>query len=119
MKVAGLAVVKEGQYVIDVCAAPGGKALHLAELLNGTGHVEARDLTDRKVRLIEENIERSGLANIRAVCQDATALDEGSFGKADLVLADLPCSGLGVLGRKPDLKYKMNPQMQASLVDLK
>ncbi len=118
MKVADQAGVKEGQYIIDVCAAPGGKALHLAELLNGTGYVEARDLTDSKVRLIEENIERSGLANIGAVCQDATVADEGSFGKADLVLADLPCSGLGVLGRKPDLKYKMNPQMQASLVDL-
>ncbi len=116
MRVAGRAGVKEGQYIIDVCAAPGGKALHLAELLNGTGRVEARDLTDPKVRLIEENIERSGLANIVAVQQDATVTDEGSLGKADIVLADLPCSGLGVLGRKPDLKYKMDPQMQDSLV---
>lgn len=118
MKVAGRAEVQAGQYVIDVCAAPGGKALHLAELLNGTGHVEARDLTALKVSLIEENIERSGLANIEAVQQDATVMDESSFGRADVVLADLPCSGLGVLGKKPDLKYKMNVQMQERLVDL-
>ncbi len=52
---------KDGDYIIDVCAAPGGKAIHLAEMLRGTGHVEARDLTDYKVGLLEENIERSGL----------------------------------------------------------
>ena len=64
MQVAEWAEPKEGDYVIDVCAAPGGKAIHLAEKLSGTGYVEARDLTEYKVALIEENIERSGLDNI-------------------------------------------------------
>lgn len=115
MQVAAWADPKEDDYIIDVCAAPGGKSLHAAELLKGTGHVEARDLTDYKVNLIRENISRSGLKNIEAVRWDATVLDEASVGKADIVIADLPCSGLGVLGRKPDLKYKMTKKAQKEL----
>ena len=90
----------------------------MAELLKGTGFVDARDLTDYKVSLIQENIERSGLQNIKAKQQDATVLDKASVEKADIVIADLPCSGLGVLGKKTDLKYKMTEQMQAELVTL-
>lgn len=118
MLVAHLANPKEGDMVIDVCAAPGGKALHMAELLQGSGHVEARDLTDYKVNLIWENIQRSGMNNIEAVRQDATVFDEKSVEKADVVVADLPCSGLGVLGKKTDLKYKMTEQTQEELVAL-
>lgn len=118
MLVAHLANPQEGDNVIDVCAAPGGKSLHMAELLRGTGHVEARDLTDYKVNLIRENIERSGMKNIEAVRQDATVFDEESVEKADIVVADLPCSGLGVLGKKTDLKYKMTDQTQKDLVAL-
>lgn len=118
MQVAEWAEPGEGDYIIDVCAAPGGKALHLAEKLKGSGHVEARDLTDHKVGLIRENIERSGLSNITAVRRDAAEPDEDSVGKADIVIADLPCSGLGVLGRKPDLKYRMTPGQQEELVKL-
>ena len=118
MLVAHLANPKQGDIVIDVCAAPGGKSLHMAELLRGTGHVEARDLTDYKVNLIWENIERSGMKNIEAVRWDATVLDEASVGKADILVADLPCSGLGVLGKKTDLKYKMTEQTQRELVVL-
>ena len=109
---------KEGAHIIDVCAAPGGKAIHLAEMLRGTGSVEARDLTDYKIGLLEENIERTGLANIRAVKWDATVFDREAEGKADIVMADLPCSGLGVLGKKPDLKYKMTPKKQEELAKL-
>lgn len=118
MLVAHLADPKEGDEIIDVCAAPGGKSLHMAEILNGTGHVEARDLTDYKVGLIEENINRSGMKNISAVRQDATLPDEKSYEKADIVIADLPCSGLGVLGKKTDLKYKMTEETQKELVIL-
>lgn len=105
MLVCEIAAPRENDIVIDVCAAPGGKALHMAEMLQGSGHVEARDLTPYKVGLIQENIERTGLTNIAAVCQDATSYDEESMEKADIVIADLPCSGLGVLGKKTDLKY--------------
>lgn len=116
MLVSHLAAPKEGDSVIDVCASPGGKALHMAELLHGTGHVEARDLTDYKVNLIRENIARSGLTNIDAVRWDATVSDASSVETADIVIADLPCSGLGVLGKKTDLKYKMTKETQTKLV---
>lgn len=118
MLVSELAGPKEGDYVIDVCAAPGGKSLHMAEKLNGSGHVEARDLTEYKVSLIQENIERTGLSNVEAVQQDALIFDEASVGKADIVLADLPCSGLGVLAKKTDLKYKATKEGADSLAKL-
>lgn len=118
MLVAEWAEPKEGDYIIDVCAAPGGKAIHLADKLDGTGQVEARDLTDYKVDMIRENTERTGLENIHAVRQDALVKDEESVEKADIVIADLPCSGLGVLGRKTDLKYKMTEKTQEGLAAL-
>ena len=134
MLVAEIASPEAGAQVIDVCAAPGGKALHTAEKLymaeaqllkdenaqkNRTaGHVEARDLTEGKVELIRENIERTGLTNISAVCRDASVPDRDAEGRADLVIADLPCSGLGVIGKKPDLKYKASPEGIDSLVRL-
>ena len=118
MLVAHIANPKKNDTIIDVCAAPGGKALHMAELLCDTGHVEARDLTDYKVNLIQENILRSGVTNMEAVRWDATVLNEDSIGKADIVIADLPCSGLGVIGKKTDLKYKMTKETQGELVNL-
>lgn len=118
MQAALLAAPKAGDYCIDVCAAPGGKSLHLAELMRGTGFVEARDLTLEKVALIEENIARMGTENIKALQMDATILDEGSIQRADVVLADLPCSGLGVLGKKRDLKYRISREQQKELVIL-
>ena len=99
MEVAEWAAPKENEYIIDVCAAPGGKSLHLADKLAGKGHVEARDLTPYKVDLIRDNIARIGIDNIEAVCQDATVYDEASEKKADILIADLPCSGLGIIGR--------------------
>ena len=116
--VAEQAGIKEGDYILDVCAAPGGKALHAAQILNGTGMVEARDLTEMKVELIRENISRMGLENIRAVQQDATCFDADSEEKADVLIADLPCSGLGVLAKKTDLKYKMNPETETEVAAL-
>ncbi len=118
MQVAEWAEVQKDDYVVDVCAAPGGKALHIAERLSGSGHVEARDLTEYKVGLIRENIIRSGLTNIEVLRWDALQPDERMIGKADIVIADLPCSGLGVLGKKPDLRYKMTREAQKELAAL-
>lgn len=118
IQVAESAEIKEDDYIIDVCAAPGGKALHAAQILNGTGFVEARDLTEYKVSLIRENIWRMGFTNIEAVQQDATIYDEASEAKADVVIADLPCSGLGVLAKKTDLKYKMTPETEKEVAEL-
>lgn len=118
MMVAESAEVKEGDYVIDVCAAPGGKSTHIAEMLKGSGLVEARDLTEYKVGLIRENIERHGLSNMKACVWDATVLNGESVEKADVLICDLPCSGLGVMGKKTDIRYKMTPEKQEELVML-
>lgn len=110
--------VKQGDYVIDVCSAPGGKSLHIADKLQGTGFVDARDLSLYKVGLIKENIARAGYKNIEAKVMDALAADNESMNKADIVIADLPCSGLGVIGKKPDIKYNMTGEKQKELVKL-
>lgn len=115
MQVAIAAQPKPGDYIIDVCAAPGGKSTHMAELLQGTGMVEARDLTDYKVGLIEENIITHGLSNMKAVQMDATVPDAASESKADVLVCDLPCSGLGVMGRKTDIRYKMTEEQAQEL----
>lgn len=107
-----------GDKVIDLCAAPGGKSIHVADQLKGTGQVESRDLSDYKVDLIRENIERTGLKNIKAVRRDATVMEKEDVGTADLILADLPCSGLGVIGRKSDIKYRIDPDKISELAQL-
>lgn len=116
---AGLAAGPQKEdYIIDVCAAPGGKSLHMAELMQGTGMVEARDLTEHKIRLIQENIQRMDCKNVCAKVMDATVLDERSVGKADIVMADLPCSGLGVMNKKSDIKYHVSLKQIKELVKL-
>lgn len=116
--VSELADPKEGDYIIDVCAAPGGKSLHLADKLKGTGMVEARDLSEQKVAMIEENMARFGASNIKAVVWDALVTDEDAREKADIVIADLPCSGLGIIGKRPDIKYNMTMEKMAELASL-
>lgn len=118
MQVAEIAAPKQGDQVIDVCAAPGGKSIHIAEKLNGTGHVQARDLTEYKVGLIRENIARCKVENMDAVCQDASVLTEEDIDRADIVIADLPCSGLGVMRKKKDIRYKMTEEKQEELVKI-
>lgn len=116
MLVGRIASPEKNDVVIDVCAAPGGKSLHIAELLDGSGHVEARDLTDYKIHLLKENIDRMGLENIQAVIRDATAFDKASEETADILIADLPCSGLGVMNKKTDLKFKSSEESIKQLV---
>ena len=118
MLVSEIASPKWGDYCIDVCAAPGGKSLHLADKLKGSGHVEARDVSDYKVRMMHENIERIGLINMTAVSADATVFYPASVEKADILIADVPCSGLGVIGKKQDIKYKMTPAKRTEIVKL-
>lgn len=112
------AAPKAGDQVLDICAAPGGKSIHVADLLKGTGHVEARDLTPKKVSLMEENRVRCGFANMTAGCMDACVFDEDSKEKYDIVIADLPCSGLGVIRKKSDIKYRMDEKQIHELVQL-
>lgn len=110
--------VKRGDTVLDVCGAPGGKSVHVAQLLEGTGRVITRDLSEYKVSLIQENIRRHRVENMEAQQWDARVLDESMTEQADVVIADLPCSGLGVLGKKPDIKYRMTREQLDSLAQL-
>ena len=118
MLVSEIAAPNWGDFCLDVCAAPGGKSLHLSEKLMGSGYVEARDISEKKVALMQETIEQSDAINIRAVVMDATVQDMDSIGKADIVLADVPCSGFGVIGKKQDIKYKMTESRQQEIVRL-
>ncbi len=115
--VANMADIKPDDEIIDVCAAPGGKALHCAELAS-EGHVTARDLTDAKVALINENISRTAAGNITAERWDATEFDQNGENKYDVVIADLPCSGLGIIRKKPDIKYNQTEESLAELAQL-
>lgn len=113
-----LAAPKPGDTVIDVCAAPGGKSVYAARMIGETGHVESRDLTEYKVEMIEDNIERCQLSNMTAKVWDATEFDASAEEKADVVIADLPCSGLGVIGTKTDIKYNASEEKIQELAAL-
>ena len=111
-------ILPDNCLVLDVCAAPGGKACHAADLLGGRGRVIARDVSESKVMLIRENKERLKLDNIEAECFDACEMDPSMEAAADVVILDVPCSGFGVIGRKPDIKYAVNEEGLESLVEL-
>ena len=110
MLVVEAAGIKKGDTVIDVCAAPGGKTLHAAATLAGTGQVIACDVTPYKVGKIEENRDRLHMTNVSVKVRDARITDEEMIGQADVLIADVPCSGLGVIGKKQDIKYRVTPE---------
>ena len=97
------------EFVIDACAAPGGKATHLAELMQNRGRIVAADIYETKLEHIKANAQRLGIKIIEPLLIDACEIGEKFFEQADKVLVDAPCSGLGVLRRKADLRRKKNP----------
>ena len=97
------------EFVIDCCAAPGGKATHLAELMKNRGRIIAADIYEKKIKHIKQNAARLGIKIIEPLLLDARELDKKFFEQADKVLVDAPCSGLGVIRRKADLRWKKNP----------
>lgn len=107
---------------IDICAAPGGKAMLLSDILDREGidnyHIVLRDISDSKVMRMMENRNRCRLKNNQVQVWDALKLDEEHIGKADIVIADLPCSGLGVIGKKRDIKYNVTPESIADIIKL-
>ena len=97
---------KHGDIVMDVCAAPGGKTTAIAERMNNTGKIIASDIYRRKLDQVDKEAKRLGITNIETRSWDATRADSNMVQKADKVLVDVPCSGLGVVRRKPEIKYK-------------
>ncbi len=118
------AEVKPGMQVLDACAAPGGKTCLMAEMMNGTGRVQAWELHPHRTELIAAQAKRLHLENIRPMTRDATRHREELDQTMDVVLLDAPCSGLGVMADKPDVKYRVTEsslaeltQTQAALLD--
>ncbi|MBO4775202.1 MAG: 16S rRNA (cytosine(967)-C(5))-methyltransferase RsmB [Lachnospiraceae bacterium] len=109
--------VPYGEKILDTCAAPGGKSIFLAQRYNDAS-ITACDISEDKISRIEENIERCGLKNIEVRLSDATVFDPDLKEAFDVVVADVPCSGLGVIGKKQDIKYRLTDENLESLYDL-
>lgn len=109
---------KAGDRVLDICAAPGGKSMHAAALVGNSGEVVSNDVSEKKVSLIRENAKRQRLSNIITSVHDASVFIPEYEESFDVVIADVPCSGLGVIGRKEDIKYRITREDINSLVVL-
>ena len=108
--------VKEGMKVLDLAAAPGGKTSHLAELMNNTGQITALDISAKRLRLVEENLKRLGVKNVKLKKTDAAQYkDEQQY---DRILADLPCSGLGLIASKPEIKWEKDQSVIKKMAEL-
>lgn len=118
MLVAECAGIESGMTVIDLCAAPGGKSMHIAEKLNGTGRVYSFDVSEKKIAYIMDNVERLGYRNVEVNVNDGTVYNEALDSKANVVIADVPCSGIGVIGKKCDIKYRINEDEIQNIVEL-
>ena len=99
---------KEGENILDACSAPGGKTTHIAELMKNKGKIIAWDIYEHRLDKVEQNAKRLGISIINVEKQDATVLKEEYIEKFDKILLDVPCMGLGVIRRKPDIKWQRN-----------
>ena len=101
---------KPGEKVLDCCSAPGGKTTYLAELMKNNGYIEAWDVHEHRIKLVQENANRLGISIINTKVKDATIYDKNFNEKFDKILLDVPCLGLGVIKRKPDIKWQRKPE---------
>ena len=101
--------VKPGMKVVDACAGAGGKSLHLANLMDNKGQIIALDIYGNKLAELKRRAKRNGAHNIETRLIDSTKTIKKLYGKIDKVLIDAPCSGLGILRRNPDAKWKLQP----------
>jgi 16S rRNA (cytosine967-C5)-methyltransferase len=108
-KVAIMLDAKPGQRIIDACAGAGGKSLHIAEMMENKGQLISLDIYESKLKELKRRAKRNGAFNIETRVIDSTKVIKKLHGTADKVLIDAPCSGLGVLKRNPDTKWKMQP----------
>lgn len=109
---------KPGDRVLDLCAAPGGKSAFMAQMMKDHGSISSRDLHEHRVNLIRQNAERLGIGCIQAVAADATQLQMEDLEQYDVVLLDAPCSGLGIMRSKPDIKLHHTLQDVMELAEL-
>lgn len=107
---------RRGMQILDCCAAPGGKSCLMAEMMGGSGRVQAWELHPHRTDLIAAQVKRLGLENIRPMTRDASIHRPELDGTMDAVLLDAPCSGLGVMADKPDVKYRVTPESVAEIV---
>lgn len=107
---------KENETILDVCAAPGTKTMAMAEAMHQSGHIDCFDIHAHRVQLIENEMKRLHIQNVTAHVQDAC--DISQYGMYDKILCDVPCSGYGVLARKPDIKLRMQPSDMDTLIPL-
>lgn len=107
--------IREGDLVVDACAAPGGKSILASELTGPSGKVICGDVSEKKTQAIWENVDRMGRRNIEVRQWDARELPAELCGKADVLLLDVPCSGLGVMGKKRDVKYHVSKESFAEV----
>lgn len=115
MLVALAAEPEKEQRVLDVCSAPGGKATHMAQLMKNTGVIYACDIHKHRLELIEENCKRLGITNVKTIEQDGTILTRRWQEPFDIIVCDVPCSGLGVLGRRADARWAKESEDIAGL----
>lgn len=108
MLISPLLDLEDRDIVLDLCAAPGGKTTHIAEILNNTGRVYAADIHEHKLDLIRNNAKRLGLRNVRPFLLDATRVDENLINYSSKILIDVPCSGIGIIRKKPEIKWEKN-----------
>ncbi len=108
-----IAAPEPGMYVLDACAAPGGKSFAAAIGMNNEGHILSCDIHEKKLSLIRGGAERLGIEIIDTASSDARAFDESRAEKYDLVIADVPCSGMGVIRKKPEIREKTEQEIAA------
>lgn len=109
---------EKGSMVLDMCAAPGGKSAAMAEMMRDDGRVVSCDIYEHRLKLIEENMNRLGISCVETEITDGTAAKQEFYNAFDYVLADVPCSGLGVIGSKPEIKLKADPDGFSELYDV-
>ena len=103
---------KKQPVIIDTCACPGGKTFAMAIQMKDAGKLYSFDLHENRLSLIRDGAKRLGLSCIECAARDARTPDEALFGKADAVLCDVPCSGLGIIGKKPDIRFKKREEIE-------
>ena len=115
-KVGFIANPSPGDRVLDACSAPGGKACHMGTIMNNQGEIVCLDVYDHKIELIKENASKQGISIIKPMVQDSRTYEPIEL--FDIIVIDAPCSGLGVMDHKVDLKYRMNAESMNGLVNL-